>query len=904
LSLGLLDFRSKAWRHLLVSLLVLMSFLSVVAFLRTFHPEGAGFERKGPVLIVYHLCRLAMVGWIVGLCYGAGYRAFQLLRISPAQVFGNKRKTFVLCFFFGASIYGSFYTFLGLFGFINLGSALVCTVPVLILSIRPLSEIFTGGSLRSLCTAIPDAYAGPITKRVIVLCAIFAAAVFLMAQVIFVAIFDPNIWEHYLHYYRAVLNTGSTQPNEVWHHFYASKAAGLIILADVLGDFFGAQIVSGGFALVAAVIVFDVLLDFCKSPSWALLGSTLFILFLYGDVSAGAMFKHHIVMLGYASFAFWTVVHLQDSQPEQRRPLVIVLAFSMAYLGFYLPVAGVIFPLIFLIVGLSNLALRIKPNFFALFTVAMTAVAGTVLVFAVNGLLTGLLEVTPMRVLWAIADQAKAERTFGLGGIEYFLRINNDVGPHYDWAFWHTFRILRFPLPNMLFIPTVIAGIIVVADDLVNKNDNNTTRCLAYLVAFTLPLNAFAQVIQSNAVVGRLALFSIVFTTIGSVLIWKRVVDGIVCPESFGFQSGFPSRQSARGDVVHFYGDATRWLGVLKRVILIVVAFYGISTAYRVASFNISALQLHVIRMFSIGQISIREAFEAMEYLNRATPLIGVSDIIAYRKKMAPEDRILRLTYDSGYALSLPGPGIVSEPTYSVVTNPYELLAASPQDVEVYLKNRNLSHFTVDLQAKMFSTVGFTSLFDPGEVSKYLTMSYMANGIGILTWRHADEASNIPSYFLELLDLKRTGILHRPFTPEFYRRLVTGNETIEDFASYEKARVALEENINNALVEDLAQLSLESSRKELKEIWRSAFDQLEKVNPSDFMKLGMGPKGRLSILQKITAADLRRRLLPIFLDKIRDEYRVRFGDRLADLSEQCDERVTFGMVYPAYAVCP
>ena len=211
--------------------------------LRTFHPEAAGFERKGPILIIYQLCRLAMIFFIAILSYVAGYRAFEIVGILPPRIFGSPRKTFILCAFFGASLYGVLFTVLGLLGLINLINALACTVPILILSFRPVAELvagITGGGL--LRTDVADTYAGPITVRVIALFAIGAVLLFLMADVLFIPVFDPNIWEHYLHYYRAVLNSGSTQPNEVWHHFYASKAAGLIILADVLGDFFGVRL--------------------------------------------------------------------------------------------------------------------------------------------------------------------------------------------------------------------------------------------------------------------------------------------------------------------------------------------------------------------------------------------------------------------------------------------------------------------------------------------------------------------------------------------------------------------------------------------------------------------------------------------------------------------------------------
>jgi hypothetical protein len=209
------------------SVLLLLLFLFAVALLRAFHPEAAGFERKGPILIIYQLSRLEMIFFIAALSYGAGYWAFEFLGISPTRIFESPRKAFILCAFFGASLYGVLFTLLGFAGLINLTSALVCTVPLLLLSVRPIAQLASDITSASLRAETTDAYAGPITVRVIALVAIGAVVLYLMTAVLFIPVYDPNIWEHYLHYYRAVLNSGSTMPNEVWHHFYPTKAAGL-----------------------------------------------------------------------------------------------------------------------------------------------------------------------------------------------------------------------------------------------------------------------------------------------------------------------------------------------------------------------------------------------------------------------------------------------------------------------------------------------------------------------------------------------------------------------------------------------------------------------------------------------------------------------------------------------------
>lgn len=901
LSFALKDPRYKGVWALVAPLMLVFSFLCAVALLRGFHPEAGGFERKGPILVVYQICRLDMILFVAVLSYGAGYRGFEILGISPDRTFECRRKAFILCAFFGASLYGVLFTILGLAGLIDLVSALVCTVPILILSLRPIAKLVAGLPGLTLRTDIADSHAGPITVQVIALCAILAALLFLMTQVLFIPVYDPNIWEHYLHYYRAVLNSGSTMPNEVWHHFYASKAAGLIILVDVLSDFFGAQIASAYFAMMAGIVILDILLEACESASWAIFGTMLFFLFLYGDMAQGAMFKHHLAMLGYASFAFWAGLRMQDASPAQIKPLMIALVVSLAYLGFYLPVAGVIFPIEFLLVGLANLALRIKPNFYTLLTAALAVTVGAILVFAVNWLLTGLPEVTPMRLTWLVADHAKVARIFGLGGIEYFLRINNDLNPNYNWSIWHTWTILRFPLSNTAFALTFVGGLIVLVHDFPHRTERSSVKILAYATAFILPLNLFAQAIQSDAVVYRLALFSIVFTTVAGTVIWKRLIDIYVSTEFCQTVAReITAGRKARFEIGPSFVPA---FFILRRVVTAVVIAWAIAFAYRQASQNIGVPQLSIVKQFSAGQMSFKEAFRAMENLYASGIGIGIDAMAEYRKTLGANDRILRLTYDSGYSLSLPGPGIVSEPTYSVVDDPAKLLSDTPEEVASYLRKRNLSHFVFNEQSRLFSTIAFTSLFDPREIPKFLRLSYENNNIFVFTWKADGEVSNIPDYLLTAIDLKRAGVLNYPFTAHFYSQIVKGNTQIDNMAAYKDTYRATIADLDNTLAGLLPALSLSSSQERLRHLWSAARLRLENIAASEVMETRTDANGDLRITRKISELELRRRFLAIFSDELRKAYSADLGPQLAALSSVCDERVTFAIRYPSWAVC-
>jgi hypothetical protein len=58
-------------------------------------------------------------------------------------------------------------------------------------------------------------------------CALVAGGLLLVSRGLYPGAANGDTWEHYLHYYREVLRSGSLGPNELWYHFYFSKGAGL-----------------------------------------------------------------------------------------------------------------------------------------------------------------------------------------------------------------------------------------------------------------------------------------------------------------------------------------------------------------------------------------------------------------------------------------------------------------------------------------------------------------------------------------------------------------------------------------------------------------------------------------------------------------------------------------------------
>lgn len=875
-------------REALIVVPLILLFVLIVIVLRAFHPEAQGFEQKGGALLLYHASRLGLAFYILVFCHSAGYRVLELFRISPQKLFNSTRKIFILCFFFGATLYGIAFSVLGLAGLISIVSGFALTIPALLFSYRPVKALFPEHFEVIKFRPLLDKYAGPLFAWAIILTAVAAVLLFLLTRVIFIPNIDGNIWEHYLHYYRAVLASGSTQPNEVWHHFYNSKGGGLVFLANVLSDFFGVQIVSACFILVSGLIIFDLLYKYCRSMSWALLGAILFFIFLYGDVSSGALFRVHVVLLGYVSFVLWGSVLLQQVKERQRKALMMVLVVALVYLGFYLPVTTALLPTTFLLFVLINVAFHNKSYFRLFLTLAGAVCVGTMLALGTNLALTGLAEVTPMRWFWEIADRAKVEKVFGTGGIEFFLSVNNDL-MHYEPWYQRIVSTMRYPMHVPIMWLSLLIAIVVMSQILERYAMRNifcrADKFLVQLAAFLIPLGAFALLVPSPSV-HRMGLYSIVFVILAMVVIWKRFSE-----IGFGFR--------------------------LPRAVTAAIIVVGVMSTFALATKEIrEQRQRPLIYQYAKGSASLKDTFQAVESLQMTVPGTSVAAMSAFRKMVGSEGRVLSLVYDAGYSYLLPGNGIISEPTYSLVRNPTKMLAEKSDEVADYLRRKNIKYFALNLQSRLFSTVVFTSLFDLNDVHKHFSVAYEDEDFFILTWRLSAQEKPLSSYFLTLFELKRSGVLHYPFSERFTKSLSgNSNQPIDTLADFNKTREEFLGDLDKVFFSEvLPRVSLETSKALLRRVFQSGRDAVSQSEPVDEVTLksvnqlrrlleGQADNDRVRLGEKILKRELKVRFVSSFREAIHKEYEAEVGSEIASLSRRCDERVPFAINYPVDATC-
>jgi hypothetical protein len=413
---------------------------------------------------------------------------------------------------------------------------------------------------------------------------------------------------------------------------------------------------------------------------------------------------------------------------------------------------------------------------------------------------------------------------------------------------------------------------------------------LGQLVAFLIPLAVFVLLVPSPSVY-RMGLFSLVFTTAAVVVIWKRFVD-----LSLG-----GLRLSVLSVEADDRGAPVRLTLRLWQAATAVIIVTGVAYAFTDATKNLGK-HGPLVYAYAFGTLSLHDAFDEMETQGGRSPGPSVAAITEFRRTVGPTGRILSLAYEPGYAYALPGDGMVSEPTYALVRSPQRLMADNAGAVATYLRERHITHLAVNVKARLFTTIAFTALFDPREMAHHLGVVYEDGDFFILAWRQYEQTRPIPEYLVAVLELKRTGALHHPFTEPFAARLTTGDRLVESVAGFDQARNEFRSDLERALnTEVLPRLSGEAARTQLRRILETGINEVGRADPGEVLETRRSASGYLRI--RVAERELKARLLKLFQIAIHKEYVAEFGGELAALSLYCDERVPFGRDRPPEATC-
>lgn len=744
-------------------------FIFTVFALKQIDVFWADFDRSGPIMAFYSVFRLILFFYLILICQSVGA---VILRVLPWKKDTDSIEDvpyLILSFFLGAFSYSIILKMAGFLGFLNLPVALMCTIPALLFFPTKLMMRY-----RSLSNQIYNWFLGQngsalMLNTVLVGCMTALSIILTISKVLFPESKDPDIWVHYIPYFKQVLKTGSIGPNAVWYHFYISQGETLAFLAGLLSDALATNLCAACSVVMMALMLFHILNKNLRNTSWSLFGVIIMLSALCFDFSAGAFTKGHLLAASFMSALLWFAIQL-ETKAKGTEIYIFAMIYAAFFVGTYQPIViPLILPFFLLLSFLSFLSKeRWRRAYFYLGAAAAT-VLGSIMTFAINYSITGLAYLMPIQIFRRFANISKISEVFGTAGITYFYAIA-DVedsivsgwGNHLDWIRY----LLRYDFFNTLFPFVYIAPLAIGMLFLYFLNGRfrrvPTLEVVFVFLSSVLGFTLFAKV-GSTA---RFFIFVIFEITLFLVIISHALFETLV-----------PTDEKMR----------------FCTILLSLLSIIAVNRATHGPGLSIS--QFQIAEAFSFGKKSIFRSFQEQEEKEITRPDLLLSFFMNVRKRIGPSERIMSLSQAPGSYASAPGDGILSEPSYSFPYNYLDVIFGEPELAVSNLKKTGINYFHVSLKEYLFNGLAFSRLFSKHNFKKYFRIIYSEGDNYLLTWKIKGVRSTLPTKLIKTFEAKRKSD-KRPFgifyqNPETVLAILTKGYTIRDILEQESKNDSL-----------------------------------------------------------------------------------------------------------------
>jgi hypothetical protein len=732
-------------------------FLATVGALKTFDIAWQDFDVTGWRTLGYLALRAALAMHLALLCIGLG--GFLLALPGRKEPGSADWHFFFAAFFLGASTFGLVFSAAGLLGWLTLSFALVATVPVAFVVPRYCVPMI-GRAIKSCSLRI--ARLGTIelgTLFAAFWCAIVVGTVTLVTKGLYPLSAEPDVWAHYSHYYRAVLESGSSGPNQLWYHFFISKAAGLTFLAGLLSDALAAQLVAAVFFVVICLILFQLVVRLDGSGTWASLAVALFAISY-----DGTFHKHHVILTGYVAFLTWVAIDLVTTRVSEQRLTYVPALVASLYIGFYQPLASSLIFAFFIVAAILAKVMRLadeSPG--RLMGLAIAIGTGASAALTLNYAMTGLPEFAPLGKMMQFADREKVSQMFSRFGLGFFLGEQADIA---GWKFdltWllKVFRYEQFVLviPKLLlWILSAVAVSCVVAGARA-PFASAQNRPWIVIGAFLLPAFVLAQAAPVLSTY-RLFTFAAFFGAAIVIVLLKKSV------------SWWPHRPEA---------------SLIGPAIVMVCSGAWILSAVH----SIETPQREAMRSYLQGRISFARAM----HLEMAYPHQKKLELMTrLRQEIGPDKRIYSLNQADDANMAFPGRGLITEPSYDFGKLQEDIIYGDPAVAHSTLAGMGVNYFYLPIGhnvAALFSSLAFSKLFAPASLERQFQVAMRDGADYVLTWRKAGDAVPLPAELGRALELHQSDVVSY-----FYRREGTFARAFEAAVVSNVSKFAKDDNLS------------------------------------------------------------------------------------------------------------
>jgi hypothetical protein len=679
---------------------------------------------------IYNAFRLIFAAYFFWLVYVVGHRT--LYFVAGDRLAGMRlHERLALGFFVGAAVLTIVMLVLGYLSLYWRVVAMAIAIPIVATSYQHFA-LTAHEAKSSIMQHFQDgSWVDRTLLAVMVIAAVFSGATLLLVKGLYPQ-GGHDYYQHYSHFYAAVIDNHSIWPNLFWYQYYLSKGMGVTFLGMLLTDALAPSLVAYCFAVATALTLYSLVRGFCSHTLWPWLAVVLYLALNVhtlgtGDYTANGGWGHfqkpHEINSPLMIAVLWMSVNMVRSAGDVRRVWwfgASACAFVVAYI---LLVSPLIVGLFAVFASLYFFTRNREVSRMFLGIAASTGV-GLASLLALNYLTTGAPADVAPDVWWPIVD----------------LRRLNDEGMLYDFVNIAVVRargavegsaladdfdlieyirnVFRVDILGVLIGAAVIGGLAcMIARDVLRRRSADSVGMIG------------APTRQAGAVVAAFFSATTVFTFTAGML--ESI--SYVRISSFVFPLMIAIAAIVGQIITVSAGRSWRGRTLAANVAPILLMSVLLVQAYEQHRTNLLAVVHNALR-FAGGRYSVYDAYRDQA----GWPALPNSTAIypgMYEawKSIGPGKRIWSFHILS-YCM-LPGCHVESMLSSSMSKHRDEILFGSPENAEQILQREGLNYFFISTRIPIREVLQCTPLFSPDTIQSYLDVVWTDGTDVLLTWK-------------------------------------------------------------------------------------------------------------------------------------------------------------------------
>jgi hypothetical protein len=538
-----------------------------------------------------------------------------------------------------------------------------------------------------------------------------------------------DYWNHYFPFYVRVVQSGSILPNDVWYHFYQSKGDVLYFLAMLLTDPLAPQLVTAGFVLCAACIVYALLRRISPNGLLPWIGVLLyFAFFIYTPGPQqfmvtggwGDLEKEHEMTAALLLGVVWCMIRLVGNSDNEKRPWILGLHASSVATTVVTLQLGFLIGL-YLTGYMVWFAIKRQWRKFAIAFFGGVSTAITIIViFAINYELTGLILDQAILLSWPLVNLAKLAHWGPV--FEAIDLLTGMLGFVANAASWKETILWLIPYYLRLDIwwPLVATGSIFAAVRFIRSQGGKRAT-------------------QAYRVVGAMAWFAATVAFAAAFAGGRLQFDSFYRTSSFSYAPmlclGLALWHFGIGELDDVVRPMRKVLaGGLIGILLIGITLTGygngslqdIEDHFRSIAHNAAA--------FWSGRLSIAEAYQNQQGWSARLPWGGIYPGAEKVWRLLPAGTRIWSFHIWSYCM-LPNCNFQGRMSFILSPQWPVVFFGTPERAQAVLRAEGLNFFFFTKEMPIEDAIVHAPLFSPDNIGKYLAVQWTDGTSYLLTWR-------------------------------------------------------------------------------------------------------------------------------------------------------------------------